>query len=130
GTKGVFSCYEEAISRSMLPLHGLTTGYTVSPNQSYTCAPYASLAVSFDLAARRALGSIFSLAPYYPEPNTIIRVLDNFDTLEVSFPGISLGADESHAHYESPQEVPLLIKEIIKSRFRGSIVQASYFFRF
>jgi hypothetical protein len=123
GKKGVFSCYEEAITNNSATLHGLTTGYSVSVNQD----PFASLAVSFDLGIRQALSTLFPLAPYYPEPNAIIRVLKGCDTLEVSFPGIST---TSHAKYTSPQEVPLLIKEIVRTRFNNSNAQASSHFKF
>jgi hypothetical protein len=123
GAKGVFSCYEEAIQENPQVLHGLTTGYSVSMRQN----PFASLAVSLDLANRRALSTVFPLAPYYPEPNTSIRVLDNFETLEVSFPEIRLNG---HAHYTSPQELPLLMQQIVRSRFQNSNSLASACFKF
>jgi hypothetical protein len=121
--KGTFSCYEEAIIKSSEVLHGLTSGYSVSVRQN----PNAAMAADFDLASRRGLASVFSLAPYYPEPNALIRVLDNQDTLEVSFPGIS---SIGHAKYTSPQEMPLLIESIIKQRFNNSYKQASPYFQF
>lgn len=123
GTRGLFSCYEEAIHNSPRILDGLTTGYSVSINQN----PFASLAVSLDLANRRALATIFPLAPYYPEPNTLIRVLDGCDTLEVSFPEINLNG---HARYTSPQEIPKLMQEIVRSRFQNSNDLASAYFKF
>lgn len=123
GIKGAFSCYEEAILTSAHPLHGLTTGYSVGIQQN----PYASLATSLDLAQRRALSSIFPLAPYFPEPNAVVRVLDHLETLEVSFPEISL---DRHNHYTSPQELPLLLLNIVNSRFQGSKIQAASHFKF
>ena len=118
GKKGVFSYYEEAIISNKEILHGITTGYSVSFEQN----PFVSLAVYLDLAVRQALSTIYSLAPYYPEPNAIIRVLDKHDTLEISFPGLT--------HYTSPQEIPLLIREIVKQRFKNSNIQAALHFKF
>ncbi len=126
GKKGIFSCYEEAISRSQVPLHGLTTGYTISTIQH----PFASLAVSFDLATRQALSIVFPLAPYFPEPNAALLILDDHDTLEVSFPGTFLDNTAKRAQYRSPQEVPLLITEVVKVRFKGSKIQAGPHFKF
>ena len=123
GQKGVFSYYEEKINKSEKVFHGLTTGYCVSVSQN----PFASLSVALDLAQRQALSTVFPLAPYYPEPNAIIRVLDGYETLEVSFPGIKL---DRHSSYTSPQELPLLIKEVVRCRFQGSNFLAAPHFMF
>jgi hypothetical protein len=88
---------------------------------------FASLAASLDLAQRRALSYIFPLAPYFPEPNAVVRVLDHHETLEVSFPGISL---DRHNRYTSPQELPLLLQNVVNSRFQGSKIQAAFHFKF
>ena len=116
--KGVFSFYEEAIIKSAHPLHILTTGYSVSVKQN----PFISFAVSLDLAQRRALAKFFPLAPYFPEPNAVIRVLDNYETLEATFTQTNLN---HHPKYTSPQELPRLIKDIVETRFKGSYMHAS-----
>lgn len=109
---GVFTAYQNAIAESSQELHFLTSGYCPSPSEN----PYAQMAVSLDLSVRCALGRVLPLAPYYPEPNTIIRVLDDQDTLEGQFCKIKTG----HAKYTSPQEIPELIKSLLQTRSRAT----------
>lgn len=122
-TTGIFSVYEQAIVAAPNAIHGLTTGYCVFVSQN----PFIAFAVALDLATRQALSTVFPLAPYFPEPNAVIRVLDGYETLEVSFPGVNFS---KYAHYTSPQELPLLIHEVVKCRFQGSNLQASSYFKF
>lgn len=119
---GVFQAYEEEILRSIDPIHVITSGYWISTNQH----PHVSLSVSLCMATRCSLATIFPLAPYYPEPNTAISILKHKNTLEIP---IQRKLDQ-FSKYSSPQEIPLMIDEIIKSRFNSSYIEAALVCRF
>lgn len=114
--KGTLTCYQECIE-SFYQAHKiypvcLTSGYSISWNQH----PCVSLGVSLDLEVRRSMSNMFSLAPYYPEPNTIIYIPEDQFTLPESF---------RKSNESSPAEMITLIKDIVIKRYSSSFEQAS-----
>lgn len=118
GEEGTLSCYKGFI-RQFYEKQGdfpicLTSGYSISWNQH----PCLSLGVSLDLAVRRAMAQTFSLAPYYPEPNTIVYIPPELLTLPESF---------RKQNESSPSEIPTLIKSIANERYNGSWMKAAQY---
>ncbi len=114
--KGTLTCYQKCIESFYENNHQfpvcLTSGYTISWAQN----PFIFLGVSLDLEVRRAMGNIFSLAPYYPEPNTMIYIPEDHPTLSESF---------RKDNESSPLEMPTLIKDIVSKRYNDSVAEAS-----
>ena len=123
GNRGVLTCYQDYIEQfhkknGYVPTC-LTSGYSISWHQH----PFVSLGVALDLQIRRTMAQTFPLAPYYPEPNTIIYVPEGKSTLE---------KEESFRKSDetNPLEMPTLIQNIVNCRYGGSFIAASQHFGF
>lgn len=118
--EGTFSCYQKAIeefyqANQRFPTF-LTSGYRISEEQLHPHQQSLSLAVDLDRKTRKAMAKVFALAPYYPEPNTLILIPLNERRLPEGFHK----KDKS-----SPMEMPTLIKDIVNKRYGGNMDNAS-----
>lgn len=104
---GLFSEYDRLVTEHEStydePPQVLTTGYLVSSMHM----PIIEIAVKLDMVVRQATSAIFKNAVYYNEPNTIIYVNPEHDTVEASF--ISTGKS-------CKNEMPNLMADLIKKR--------------
>lgn len=107
---GIFSRYDKLISRherqhKKIPTI-LSTGYKINePNK-----PILEFAVDLDAAIRAATAEFFGGGIYYPEPNMLLLVEPNENTMTESF------VKANKVDYESPVESKIMIENITKRR--------------
>ncbi|MDQ2995346.1 MAG: ankyrin repeat domain-containing protein, partial [Pseudomonadota bacterium] len=90
---------------SKVPPVVMSGGYLVAEQTN----PLMELGVKLDLAVRHETTQIIRGGAYYPEPNTLTLVEFGKDTVEENF-------TEGTLIYESPKEMPILMKKIALSR--------------
>ncbi len=101
GALSVFN--ENYLSR---PFEIASTGYTIkAPNNLVL-----EVGVLADLAVRNATAKHVKLGVYFPEPCTAVKIPQDEETIPENF------SDPKQKNYTSPQEMPQLIKKVLKKR--------------
>lgn len=72
--------------------------------------PMDAFAVEMDLLIRDVTANWIRNGVYYPEPNTLVLILQHLDCLEASF------IRTNEKNYKSPKETPILIQDLITKR--------------
>ena len=104
GALSMFSVLDENYVET--PFEICSTGYTIQEPEN----PILELGVLADLIVRNSTAKHIKKGIYYPEPCTAAKVPADADTIPESF------SDPKDSAYQSPQEMPRLIRQILQRR--------------
>jgi len=101
---GIYSAYTAAYihahEKIKKPLEVMSTGYKFSENKM----PLLEIGTILDMRVREATATFIPRGVYYPEPNFVVRIHDDEETVSASF------LREGETDYTSPEESSILLK--------------------
>ncbi len=105
---GCFSVYTQMAQQAKKPIHVMTSGYLFDSENKMI-----RLACELDMNVREATAKYFPQGVYYPEPSFCILILPGNGSILESF-------EDGKSDYESPQESPIILKQVSAFRQNAS----------